>query len=236
MGKGRSLFSMSRPSDCHQSPQVSSGSDPICHLFGNVLGFTNFEGFHLSGEGFRPSDSDRISILQAARLRLLVQSARQPVAPLPVSPRRLTLDAVSPAHSPLLVGLCKQVGGEVDPVELGGPSLVVRHLQPPARCFPRGGSPQPSLLVRRIRPGVGSASTGPFLFGPLVSGRKLPVNQPSGAPCDSMGMFRFRHHLQGCRWIVRGQHHRAFVCQEARGGGGRSPRLSMRRPSFSFVG
>ena len=136
VGEGQSPFSLSRPWDCHQSPQVSPGSDPVCHPSGNVLGVSNFEGFSLSREGSRPSYSDnRISILQAAKRHLLAQCAR-PVVPLTVSPRWLSPDAVPPARSPLHVGLCQLVSsGGVVSVKPRGPSLVVRHLQPPALCF-----------------------------------------------------------------------------------------------------
>ena len=72
MGEERSPFSLLRPCDCDQSPQISSSSDSVCYLSGDVLGVSDFEGFPLSGEGFRPSDADRrVSILQAAKRRLL---------------------------------------------------------------------------------------------------------------------------------------------------------------------
>ena len=98
---------------------------------------------------------------------------------------------------------------------------MVRHLQPPARCLPRGGSLRPSLLVRRVRPGVGDPSTGPVRFGPLILGGTLPVDKPSGASCDPPGSISLPSPSAGsCRGLVRGQHHLAFVCQEARGVGG----------------
>ena len=102
VGEGRNPLSLSGPWDCHQSPQVSSGSDPVCHPSGDVPCISDFEGFPLSGEGFRPSDSDRrISVLQAAKRRLLVQSARPLIVSLPASPRWLSSDAASPTRSPL---------------------------------------------------------------------------------------------------------------------------------------
>ena len=67
------VLSLSRPWDCRQSPQVSSGSSPVRHLPGHISHVSDFEGFSLSGEGFRPADSyRRISVLQAAKRRLLV--------------------------------------------------------------------------------------------------------------------------------------------------------------------
>ena len=121
--------------------------------------------------------------------------------------------------SVLCVGLCQRVceGGVVS-VNPGRPSLVVKHLQPSACCFPRGGSPRPSLLVKRVRPGVGSASTGPFCFGTLVSSGTLPFDQPSGATCGPLGPIPVSSPGtgSGCG-IVCGQHHCSFVCQEASG-------------------
>ena len=76
-------------------------------------------------------------------------------------------DAIIVAGSPLQLGLLGQVGsGGVVSVEPGGSSLVVRPLQSSTRSFPRGGSPRPSLLVKRLQPGVGGSSPRGVCFGP----------------------------------------------------------------------
>ena len=70
----------------------------------------------------------------------------------------------------LWLGFRGRIGdGRVVSVEPGGSSLVVRPLQSSSRGFPGGGSSQPSLPVRHLRPRVGCSSPQPVCFGPLVS-------------------------------------------------------------------
>ena len=106
VSEGRSPFSLLRPWDIDQPSQVSSCSDLVCHLSGDVHIVSNFEGFSLSGEGFRPADADRrVSVLQAAKRLLLVQSAQPFVVPLSVSSRGSSPDVVLTAGSSLQLGL-----------------------------------------------------------------------------------------------------------------------------------
>ena len=91
------LFLCRDPGIAINLPKNSPSSIPVCHLPGDVLSLSDFEGFPLSGECFLPPDTERrVSILQTAKRRLLAQPARPPVVPLSVSPRRSSPHAVSP--------------------------------------------------------------------------------------------------------------------------------------------
>ena len=80
MGEVHGIFSLSRPWNSGKPGQMSSCSSLVCDVSRHVDCSSNFESFPLSGECFRPADTDRrISILQAARRCLLAQSARSPV-------------------------------------------------------------------------------------------------------------------------------------------------------------
>ena len=133
------------------------------------------------------------------------------------------------------VGLFWRVGDSgVVSVDPGRPSLVVKHLQPSALCFPRGGLPRPSLLVRRIRPRVGRTSTRPFRFSPLVSSRTLPFDKPSGALRDPPESIPLRHQVR--RLVVGLFADNTTALSYVRKLGGPSPQRSTWRPSFSFIG
>ena len=72
VGEEQGTFSLLRPWDLGQPGQVSSCYSSVCDVLRNVDCVYDFEGFPLSEEGFRPADTDRrVSILQAAKLRLL---------------------------------------------------------------------------------------------------------------------------------------------------------------------
>ena len=62
----------------HSSEPCHATSNPLAfgHLSGDVSGEPRFEGFSVAGEGFDPKiTAQRISVLQAARRRCLVQSS-----------------------------------------------------------------------------------------------------------------------------------------------------------------
>ena len=143
---------------------------------------------------------------------------RLPVVSVSAGSRGSSPDAIVTAGALLWLGLHGRVGsGGVVFVEPRESSLVVRPLQSSVRGFPRQGSPRPSLLVRRLRPGVGGSSPRPVCFGPLVSGGALPVHQPLGALRDPPGTPLFLSSVAGsCGRGLRGQHHLSLL----RGGGG----------------
>ena len=113
--------------DLGQPGQVSPCSSSVCDLPRNVDCDSDFQGFPLSGEGFHPADIDRrVSVLQAARHRLLAQSARPPVVSVSAGSRGSSPDVIVTAGSPLRLGLRGRIGsGGVVSTEPGGSSLVV---------------------------------------------------------------------------------------------------------------
>ena len=93
--------------------------------------------------------------------------------------------------------------------------MVVGHSEHSSRGVSHYPSYRPSLLVRRVRPGLGRPCRRPICFRPVVSGRDRNVHQPSGVAGYSSLPSTFPMSTGGVvgRGVCR-QHHSACICKE----------------------
>ena len=166
---------VSRIGDCHQSLEVQPRTFPGSTVSRGRHRLHLFQGFSISGTRRKAAvNSRRISILRLAYRELMAIASRR--AFFAGSPRswRPTADAVPPALSPSFLEPSGSGGSNLrvdgvssrSPVVAPSPSSLSRRVSAPSVS-------RPSLLVRRLRRGLGRPSR--------LSGRFGPVGRPSGS-------------------------------------------------------
>ena len=147
-----SLKSLPGTRHCHQFRQISPLSISDIHLPENGDRELDFEGFLFSGEGTETSVADRrISVLQAAKRRLLDEPVWPSVLSLSASPRRSSPNEIPPAYSAGRLGFSRRVGLScLDTLERPRSVLVVRHPESSRQVIPGAPPSGPAVFVRRL--------------------------------------------------------------------------------------
>ena len=160
---------LSRVGDCSQPPEIQPGSITGGSVSGGCHRLHLFQGFSVGGAHLTAAiNSRRVSVLRLAYRELMAIATRRPF--FAGSPRswRQTEDAVPPALPPSILGSSGSGGSSVcvdgvssrPPVVAPSPSSISRSVSLP-------GVSRPTLLVRRLRRGVGCPSRSSDRFGPV---------------------------------------------------------------------
>ena len=165
---------LSRVGDCRQSPEVQPRSITGCPVSRCDHRRPIFQGFSIARTRLQASvNSRRISILRLASRELMALAAGHSF--FAGSPRswRAFANAFSPALPPPVVGSSGSPGSGVGDSGLSPrPPVVASPSSPVLRGVSLPGVSRPSLLVRRLRRGLG--------FPSRPSGRFRPVGHASG--------------------------------------------------------
>ena len=160
---------LSRVGDCGQPPEIQPGSIAGGSVSGGCLRLHLFQGFSVGGAHLTAAaNSHRVSVLRLASHELMALATQRTFFAGSPSSWRQTEDAVPPALPPSILGSSGSGGSSVcvdgvssrPPVVAPSPSSVSRSVS------------RPTLLVRRLRRGVGCPSRS--------SDRFRPVGRPPG--------------------------------------------------------
>ena len=180
----------------------------------------DFQGFSVAGAHPQASvNSRRISVLRLASRELVALAAGRSFFAGSLGSWRQTVDAVPPDLPPSFLGSSRSRGSSV---LVGGVSPRPAVVAPPSSSLSRGvslpGVSRPTLLVRRLRRGVGCPSRSSDRFrlvglapGCVVHQRKKTARHQTGSP--PVSVFSTRSH-SGC--LLRQHHSRGLSPQ---GGG-----------------
>ena len=168
-GSSDSPPTLSRVGDCRQPPAVQPGSITGGSVSGGCHRLHLFQGFSVGGAHLTAAiTSRRVSVLRLAYRKLMAIATRRPF--FADSPRswRQTEGAVPPALPPSILGSSGSGGSSVcvdgvssrPPVVAPSPSSISRSVSLP-------GVSRPTLLVRRLRRGLGCPSRSSDRFGPV---------------------------------------------------------------------
>ena len=160
---------LSRVGDCRLPPAVQPGSITGGSVSGGCHRLHLFQGFSVGGAHLTAAiNSRRVSVLRLAYRELMAIAPRHPF--FAGSPRswRQTEGAVPPALPSSILGLSGSGGSSVcvdgvssrPPVVAPSPSSISRSVSLP-------GVSRPTLLVRRLRRGLGCPSRSSDRFGPV---------------------------------------------------------------------
>ena len=158
-----------RVGDCGLPSEIQPGSITGGSVSWGCHRLHLFQGFSVAGAHLTaPVHSRRISVLRLASCKLMAIAARCPFFAGSPSSWRQTEDAVPPDLPPSLLGSSGSRGSSVcvggvsprPPVVAPPPSSVSRSLSLP-------GVSRPTLLVRRLRRGVGCPSRSSDRFRPV---------------------------------------------------------------------
>ena len=218
---------LSRVGDCGQPPAIQPGSITGGSVSGGCHRLRLFQGFSVGGAHLPAAvNSLRVSVLRLAYRALMAIATRRPF--FAGSPRswRQTEDAVPPALPPSFLGSSGSgsSGVYVDgvssqhPVVTPSPSSISRSVSLP-------GVSRLTLLVSRLRRGVGCPSRSSDRFG--------PVGRPTGGVilnarellAVNLGLHQFQSSLQGRTVAVFCATTTAVACLRKEGGT-RSPLLN----------
>ena len=158
-----------RVGDCGQPSEIQPGSIAGGSVFGGCHRLHLFQGFSVAGAHLTaPVNSRRISVLRLASCELMAIAARRPFFAGSPSSWRQTEDAVPPDLPPSLLGSSGSRGSSVC---VGGVSPRPPVVAPPplsvSRSISLPGVSRPTLLVRRLRRGVGCPSRSSDRFRPV---------------------------------------------------------------------
>ena len=165
---------LSRVGDCGQPPEIQPGSITGGSVSGGCHRLHLFQGFSVGGTHLMAAvNSRRVSVLRLASRELMALATQRTFFAGSPSSWRQTEDAVPPTLPPSILGLSGFGGFSVcvdgvssrPPVVAPSPSSVSRSVSLP-------GVSRPTLLVRRLRRGVGCPSRS--------SDRFRPVGHPPG--------------------------------------------------------
>ena len=107
-----------------------------------------------------------------------------------------------------------------------GPGMVDRGGSSSVRHFSGSGQPSPRLLVRLLRHGVGSSSSGCHRFRPLASGGNSSVDQRQGVACGGVRSSRIpTPSVQLYGGSLCGQFHSSSLSPQTRGHKVSTPQL-----------
>ena len=176
---------LSRVGDCSQSSEIQPGSITGRSVSGGGHRHNIFQGFSVAGTHLQaPVNSRRISVLRLASRELMALAAgRTFFAGSPSSWRQIA-DEVSPALPTPILG---SSGSRRSSVCVGGVSLRPPVVAPPSlpvfRSVSLPGVSRPTLLVRRLRRGVGCPSRLSGRFRPVGLASVGVVHQRQGTAC-----------------------------------------------------
>ena len=161
--------SLSRVGNCGQPSEIQPGSITGGSVSGGCHRLHLFQGFSVAGAHLTaPVNSRRISVLRLASHELMAIAARRPFFAGSPSSWRQTEDAVPPA---LLPSILESSGSRGSSVCVGGVSPRPPVVAPPPSFVSRSvslpGVSRPTLLVRRLRRGVGCSSRPSDRFRPV---------------------------------------------------------------------
>ena len=168
-----------RVGDCGEPSEVQPCSISGGSVSGGCHRRKDFQGFSVAGAHLQaPINSRRISVLRLASRELVALAAgRSFFAGSPGSWRQ-TADAVPPDLPPSFLGSSRSRGSGVC---VGGVSPRPPVVAPPSSSLSRGVSlldvSRPTLLVRRLRRGVGCPSRSSDCFRPVGLAPGCVVNQ-----------------------------------------------------------
>ena len=218
---------LSRVGDCGQSSEIQPDSIAGCPVSGGGYQHNIFQGFSVTGTHLQATvNSRRISVLRLASHELMALAAGRPFFAGSPSSWRPFANEVSPALPPPVLGSSGSQGFGVGVTGMSPrPPVVAPPSSPVFRSVSLPGVSRPTLLVRRLRRGVGCPSrpSGRFRSMGLASGsvvhqRQGTVGRTAGS--SPVPVLSTRSH-GGC--LLR-QHHGGGVSPQ--GGGTRSPLLN----------
>ena len=158
-----------RVGDCCQPAEIQPGSIADRSISGGCHRHNIFQGFSVAGAHLQaPVSSRRISVLRLASPELVALAAGRPFFAGSPSSWRQTEDAVPPDLPPSLLG---SSGSRGSGVCVGGvsprPPVVASPSSSVAWSVSLPGVSRPTLLVRRLRRGVGCLSRSSDRFRPV---------------------------------------------------------------------
>ena len=175
--------SLSRVGDCSQSSEIQPGSITGRSVSGGDYRHDIFQGFSVAGTHLQATVNSRsVSVLRLASRELMALTAgRTFFAGSPGSWRPLA-DEVSPALPPPILGSSRSRGSSVCVNGMSPrPPMVAPPSSPVFRSVSLPGVSRPTLLVRRLRRGVGCTSRPSGRFRPLGLASGGVVHQRQGA-------------------------------------------------------
>ena len=208
--------------DCGQPPEFQPGSITGGSVSGGCHRLHLFPGFYVGGAHLPAAvDSRRVSVLRLAYRELMAIATRRPFFAGSPSSWRQTVDAVPPALPPSILGSSGSGGSSVcvngvssrPPVVAPSPSSVSRSVSLP-------GVPRPTLLVIRLRRGVGCPSRSSDRFRPVGRPPGGVIHKRQGTACCPTGSS-----LQG-RTVAVFCDNTTAVASLRKEGGTRSPLLT----------
>ena len=180
---------LSRVGDCGQPPEIQPGSITGGSVSGGCHRLHLFPGFSVGGAHLTAAvDSRRVSVLRLAYRELMAIATRRPFFAGSPSSWRQTEDLVPPALPPSILGSSGSGGSSVcvdgvssrPPVVAPSPSSVSRSVSLP-------GVSRPTLLVRRLRRGVGCPSRSSDRFRPVGRPPGGVIHNRQGTACCPTG-------------------------------------------------
>ena len=179
--------------DCYQPSEIQPGSITGGSVSGGCHRHNLSQGFSVAGAHLQaPVNSRRISVLRLASRELMALAAGRPFFAGSPNSWRQTADAVPPDLPPSLLGSSGSRGSSVC---VGGVSPRPPVVAPPpssgCRSVSLPGVSRPTLLVRRLRRGVGcpSRSSDRFKVALSINARELLAVK--------LGLHQFQSSLQG---------------------------------------
>ena len=175
--------------DCSQSSEIQPGSITGRSVSGGDYRHNIFQGFSVAGTHLQaPVNSRRISVLCLASRELMALAAGRTFFTGSPSSWRPLADEVSPVLPPPILGSSGSRGSSVC---VGGmsprPPMVAPPSSPVFRSVSLPGVSRPTLLVRRLRRGVGCPSRPSGRFWPVGLASGSVVHQRQGAACRQTG-------------------------------------------------
>ena len=213
-GRSSSVFTIR---NCGESGKIVPVSIPDSHVSRDGLSKPVFEGFPDGETSRRSFETDRrISILQETKRRYLEMSTGSLVVPVSSSSCRTAENAIITASASSALGLCgRGRPGSLERSDTIGPSVVVRRSTSSVGGVPFDSSTRPSLLVRRLGPGLGGPSVRPLCFGPVVAREKASFHQYPGTSGNQTGPNELSTSHRGPHnWDFCGQHYGLGICEE----------------------
>ena len=180
---------LSRVGDCGQPPEIQPGSITGGSVSGGCHRLHLFQGFSVGGTHLTAAvNSRRVSVLRLASRELMALATRRTFFAGSPSSWRQTEDAVTPALPPSVLGSSGSGGSSIcvdgvssrPPVVAPSPSSVSRSVSLP-------GVSRPTLLVRRLRRGVGCPSRSSDRFRPVGHPPGGVIHKRQGTACCPTG-------------------------------------------------
>ena len=224
---------LSRVGDCGQPPEIQPGSITGGSVSGGCHRLHLFQGFSVGGAHLTAAvNSRRVSVLRLAYRELMAIATRRPFFAGSPSSWRQTEDAVPPALPPSILGSSGSGGSSVcvdgvssrPPVVAPSPSSVSRSVSLP-------GVSRPTLLVRRLRRGVGAHLDRQIASGMWDAQQSALSINARELLAVQLGLHQFQSSLQG-RTVAVFCDNTTAVAYLHKEGGTRSPLLNTLAQEF----